>query len=362
MEVRYIRNSKEYKTQVTATKELNTDKIKTSKYTGKFGITPYLDAPLIFMPDDKDSLIKNFDLILKINDKEIKERRELNQFKGLDKINITVLRPKPLNTNIFDFFTLETVELKDVSASFISQLLDSEMSIWWVHPGSAASEVGFKKGDYILSVNGKTFKYWTFLQKYLTEQKDKNEIKFKILRNNQEIEISARQKLIKGERVTQSSYYELGISTYFIREANKIIPYIKSKTPFSDAIDESIYQTVNMTSLVFKAVVALVTGNISFDHLGGPIMMYEASGIALSYGWLSLFKLMAILSINLGLLNLLPIPMLDGGHILFILVESIRRKPVNQKFKEVVSFIGIMILVTVMILVFKNDIENFIFK
>jgi regulator of sigma E protease len=90
--------------------------------------------------------------------------------------------------------------------------------------------------------------------------------------------------------------------------------------------------------------------------------MYEASGMALQYGWLSLLKLMALLSINLGLLNLLPIPMLDGGHIIFILAEMIRRKPVNQKFKEIASFVGLSILVLVMILVFKNDIENFIFR
>ncbi len=362
MKVKYLRNNKLHETYITATKEENTDKIKTSKYIGKMGITPYLDAPVIFLINDNNSKIKNFDLITKINGKEIKSIKELKKFKNKETINIEVLRPKPLNLAIFDFFTLETIKLQNVSTKFINNLLNPEMSIWWVHPGSVASKAGFKKGDYILSVNGKKFKYWTFLQHYLTSQKDKNELVFKILRNGQEIEIKTKQRLIKGERVTQSSYYELGISPYFIREANQIIPYIESKTPVSDAFSEMIYQTTHMTSLVFKAVIALVTGNISFNHLGGPIMMYEASGIALSYGWLSLLKLMAILSINLGLLNLLPIPMLDGGHILFIIVESIRRKPVNQKFKEIVSFIGIMILVTVMILVFKNDIENFIFK
>jgi len=362
MEIEYLRNNKKHKTYITATKDKNTDKVKTSEFVGKLGITPYLDAPVVFIKNDKDTKIKNFDLILKINGKKIKETRELEQFKNNEKINIEVLRPKPLATNLFDFFTLETIELKDVSPSFINNLLNPEMSIWWVHPGSVAAKAGFKRGDYIISVNGKTFKYWTFLQRYLTLQKDSKEMIFKVLRNNEEIEIKAKQKLIKGERVTQSSYYELGISTYFIKEANHITPYVESKTPVQDAFHEMIYQTTTMTSLVFKAVVALVTGNISFNHLGGPIMMYEASGIALSYGWLSLLKLMAILSINLGLLNLLPIPMLDGGHILFIIVESIRRKPVNQKFKEIVSFIGIMILVTVMILVFKNDIENFIFK
>ena len=361
MPVSYIRSGKAYKTQLTATKEENTDKIKTSEFVGKLGITPYLDSPIIFF-NNETNLIKSFDLITKINGKKIKSTQELYKFKNTEKIDIELLRPIALNTNIFDFYTLETVILKQVSTDFIKKMLNPDMAIWWVHPGSVAKKAGFKKGDYILSVNGKKFKYWAFLRHYLTKQKDKNEITFKILRNNQEIEIKATQELVKGERVTQSSYYELGISTYFIKEASNIVPYIKSKTPFSDAISEMMYQTTHMTSLVFKSVIALVTGNISFDHLGGPIMMYEASGIALSYGWLSLLKLMAILSINLGLLNLLPIPMLDGGHILFIIVETIRRKPVNQKFKEVVSFIGIMILITVMILVFKNDIENFIFK
>ena len=362
MPVTFLRNGKTHKTELTASKEKNTDKIKTSKYIGKIGVTPYVDSPILFFKNEVSEL-KNFDLITKINGKALKRMRTLKQYASDDKVDLEILRPVMLkNSNIFDFFTLKTIKLKGASTSFIKKLVNPELAVWWVHPGSVAKKAGFKKGDYILSVDNKEFKYWAFLKKYLESRTDKNEVTFKVLRDNKEIELKATQKLVKGERVTQSSYYELGVTNYLIKEAHHIVPYVESKEPWKDAFSEMIYQTVNMTSLVFKSVIALVTGNISFDHLGGPIMMYEASGMALAYGWLSLLKLMAILSINLGLLNLLPIPMLDGGHILFIIVESIRRKPVNQKFKEVVSFIGIMILITVMILVFKNDIENFIFK
>ena len=360
--IKYLQNGKVISTNITPVKEENKDKIKLDEYVGKIGITPYKDSSIVFFENDSEYLIKNFDVIVSVNDTPVKTMESLKSFKDKGTLKITLLRAKPLNTNIFDLFTLERIELSNVDSNFINKLINPEMAVWWVHPGSVAQKAGFKKGDYILSVDGKSYNNWVFLQNYLTKQKDEKEITFELLRNGEKLNISLKQRLIEADGITENSYYELGIVPYFSREASELYPYVKSETVFIDAINSSVTETIKMTQLISLAVIQLVTGQLDFNHLGGPIMMYEASGLALEYGWVSLFKLMAVLSINLGLLNLLPIPMLDGGHILFILAEMIRRKPVNQRFKEITSFIGLMLLILVMILVFKNDIENFIFK
>ena len=361
MPISYLRDGKRYTATITTTKDENTDKIKIYKYKGRLGITPYFDNAIIFLENDSDYKIKNFDLITEINGEKLKSKKDLFKYKDKETINIKVKRAKRIDYTIFDLFTLEDIELKDVKTQFINELLDSEMAIWWIHPGSVASKLGLKKGDYILSVDNQIFKHWVFLQDYISLKKDK-EISIKILRDGKEKSFTFKQRLIKSKHVTEKAYYEFGVVPYVINEGTEITPFIVSKTVLSDAFSEMFYQTTTMTRLVFTAVIQLVTGKLGFEHLGGPIMMYEASGMALQYGWLSLLKLMALLSINLGLLNLLPIPMLDGGHIIFILAEMIRRKPVNQRFKEIASFVGLSILVLVMILVFKNDIENFIFR
>ncbi len=354
---------KEFSVMITPTKEESREKISINEYEGKIGVTPYGDSFIMFFESDKEFLIKNFDTITHINGKRVENKEEIYSLKNIQDIEkLTILRPERLNIPLLDFFTLKKIELENIPPNFISSLLSHEMAVWWVHPSSVAQKAGFKIGDYILSVNGEIFSHWVFLQNYLEKQKDSNEIVFKIKRDGEILEIKTTQKLIKGDEVTGNPYYELGIVPYFIPESTPMLKIITSDSVVSDAISEMWYQTKTMTQLVFTAVVKLVTGNLSFKHLGGPIMMYEASGIALEYGWLSFLKLMAILSINLGLLNLLPIPMLDGGHILFILAEAIRRKPVNQRFKEITSFIGLVSLILLMILVFKNDIENFIFK
>ncbi len=358
--ISYERNNKEYKSYIQLTKDENTDKIKIYEYKARLGITPFRDRALVYLKEDKYK-IKNFDLIEKINGKKLLFKEELKKYKDIPKLKIHVKRPKRISKELFDMFILEDVILEDVDSSFINEMLAPEMAVWSVHPDSVAKKLGIKRGDYILSVNDRKFNYWIFLQDYLSLQKNK-EIKIKILRDSKIIGLSFKQKLIEAKNVSETSYYEFGVVPYIIPEASKLNPIIVSDNVLRDASSEMIYQTFLMTRLVFTAVFQLITGNLGFEHLGGPIMMYEASGIALQYGWLSLLKLMALLSINLGLLNLLPIPMLDGGHILFILVEMIRRKPVNQRFKEIASFIGLSILVILMILVFKNDIENFIFK
>ena len=119
-------------------------------------------------------------------------------------------------------------------------------------------------------------------------------------------------------------------------------------------------ETANMVGLTIKSVQKLITGQVSAKTLGGPILIAEVTGDRAKAGWESLLGLAAFISVNLGILNLLPIPVLDGGQIVFFLIEALRRRRLSHKFREAAQWVGVVCLGLLMILVFYNDIDRLV--
>ena len=108
--------------------------------------------------------------------------------------------------------------------------------------------------------------------------------------------------------------------------------------------------------LTFMGVVKIIQNVVPASELGGPILIAQLAGEQARAGWLNLAHFMGLLSVNLGILNLLPIPVLDGGHLVFLTIEGIRRKPLNERAQIMAQQIGIALLGTLMLFVFYNDI------
>jgi len=106
------------------------------------------------------------------------------------------------------------------------------------------------------------------------------------------------------------------------------------------------------------SVVRMIQGRVSLDNIGGPIMIAQMAGSQAREGFDQLLQFIAFISINLAFLNILPIPVLDGGHLLFFLVEAVIRRPVNLRVREVAQQVGLFILIMLMVLVFYNDIAR----
>jgi regulator of sigma E protease len=117
-------------------------------------------------------------------------------------------------------------------------------------------------------------------------------------------------------------------------------------------------QTYKWTKLVFVSLVQLVTGQFSIDALSGPVGIYNLTGKVAESGFVNLLGLTAALSINLGLFNLLPVPALDGGRLMFFLVEALRGKPIDRQKEGLVHFIGFALLMLLMLVVTWNDIKK----
>jgi regulator of sigma E protease len=129
-----------------------------------------------------------------------------------------------------------------------------------------------------------------------------------------------------------------------------------------EAFSESLRQSYRVIELMVVIIAKLIQGDISTDTLGGPIMIAQMAGDSAKAGVGSLIFFIALISINLAVINLLPIPVLDGGHLLFFLIEAIKGSPVSIKVREVAQQVGLFILILLMILVFYNDIHRIFFS
>ena len=119
-------------------------------------------------------------------------------------------------------------------------------------------------------------------------------------------------------------------------------------------------QTWNLGYLTVVGIVKMVQRVIPASELGGPIRIAEIAGQQLEAGWMNLLYFMGLLSVNLGILNLLPIPVLDGGHLVFLSLEAVRRRPLGERTMEISQKIGIAVLGTLMVFVFYNDIVRLV--
>jgi regulator of sigma E protease len=129
---------------------------------------------------------------------------------------------------------------------------------------------------------------------------------------------------------------------------------------FFRAAGLGLFETANMVGLTVKSVRKLITGQVSAKTLGGPILIAEITADRATAGWESLLNLAAFISVTLGILNLLPIPVLDGGQILFFLIEALSRRRLSLRFREAAQWVGVVCLGLLMILVFYNDISRLV--
>ena len=148
---------------------------------------------------------------------------------------------------------------------------------------------------------------------------------------------------------------KLGLQEYHPLGKNLDMYKVNVKYNFIDSVNKSVALTIDYTVLTLKMIIKLFTGQANVNNLSGPLSIAEFSGKSLSMGLVYFVYLMAILSISLGVLNLLPIPLLDGGHLVYYTFEMISGKPVSLKIQLIAQQIGIIILFGIMILAFYND-------
>lgn len=216
-----------------------------------------------------------------------------------------------------------------------------------VEPDSPAAQAGIQKGDRIVAVDGQAVTAWDDLSSAI-KQSGGQPLALRVQRSGEEVAMTVQPK----KREVKNIFGELK-EDWMIGIGSQVS--IEKGDP-GLAVSKAFIQTYEYSKLTLIGLYKMITREVSPRNLGGPILIAQMAGQQAQEGIGSFLAFLAVLSINLGVLNLLPVPVLDGGHLFFFAVEAIIGRPVSLKYREKAQQVGIFLLLLLMIFAFANDI------
>ncbi|MFD3432405.1 sigma E protease regulator RseP [Alteromonas macleodii] len=300
------------------------------------------------------------DEIIKVGDRNTPDWEAVNleivSNIGAEKANVTVKDSSNVEKELT--FTLGSWNFDPDSESPLSSLglipyrPDATLTVGFVGEGSAAQKAGLQPGDELLALNGAELSSWERLVDVIVESPGEN-ISLDIQRDGQELTLDAtiaRRDTPQG----QSGY--LGVSPTFEPWPEGYV--FTHQYGIIEAIGKALDKTWRLMTLSVEMIGKLITGDVSVKNLSGPISIAQGAGTSAGYGLAYFLSFLALISVNLGIINLLPLPMLDGGHLMFFIVEWITGKPVPEAVQEWGYRIGGVLLFMIMGIAIFNDIAR----
>jgi len=222
-----------------------------------------------------------------------------------------------------------------------------------IEPKSPAENAGLKDGDIVTAIDGHAISVWQEMTGIIMKSPDK-ELVMKVRRGAENIEVKVTPKTseVKDDEGKIHKIGRIGVSK---QGGVKTVAGNNLSAPVNAL--KAVYY---WSCMVGESVAMLISGQVSIKHLGGPIMIGKMSGDAAAVGALAFFMFISIISVNLAILNLLPIPVLDGGHLMFLTIEAVRRKPLSENMIIIAHKIGMAFIIVLMTLAIYNDIMRFI--
>jgi regulator of sigma E protease len=357
---------------VTPVRSLQQYPLGITDEVGRVGISPYHPRPVVgvIAPSGPAGAarLRTFDLVVAARGKPVERWSQLERMLESNQgslLPLTFLRPRTIRGALGGLLDLDVYEPRVTTltpepgpgpGSERAGLELADLYVSQVKEGSPEHRMGLLPGDRLLSLDGKPIRFWRGLVLELTSQSD----------------TSHRLSWRRGERVMSGSFSlkpekgvgELGQLTdrFVVGIRNwmplRLEPAADNPHPVTYALQEAVSETAAMVRFTVYSIVRLLQGRLTVKSIGGPLAIFEVSGTAAREGVLNYLKLMAFISINLGLINLLPIPLLDGGHLVFVLIEAVARRPLSIRVREKAYIIGLVLLLLLMILAVKNDVER----
>lgn len=357
----------------------NDNLLSTERQVGEIeGLTPISEGPVvgISLLDSPAAQAKmtNIESITKINGKEIKYFRELES----ELVHIQEQLPMAADK----ILTLETtslmkedqgtekprlikVDLTEVNISPNTSLFQalgfekSELFLYQIKKDSPAMKSGLEIGDKLLKVNDKPISKWDIIVQEVKNYDGSGEpLSLEILRQGEVKTLAVvpqMTELVKSSGAEESRFTIGIVPAVLSTLADPVL--IRYSNPVS-ALKRGITQSWKWTKMIAISFVRMLQNEVSAKNIGGVITIGKYAGQSYQVGLSPFLKLMAIISINLFLINLLPVPILDGGHLLFFTIEAIRGAPLSMKKMEIAQQVGLIILMSLMVFALFNDISN----
>lgn len=299
--------------------------------------------------------LQTHDLILQVNGQDVVDWEEtsyalLNEM-GKDQLTLTYLRDDFQNTTSLD------IEDWTVSDGQLLQGLGllpfrpaATLELGHVVKDSAADRAGLQVGDILLVLGDTPLDSWQQTTAIISDSAG-IELPLLVKRGNERLTLTVRPENRQTEDGFSNGY--LGVAPKFENWPKDYV--FNHQYGILPALQKAIVKTYELIAMSFQTIGKLITGVIGLDNLSGPISIAQGAGISAQSGVVYFISFLALISVNLGVVNLLPLPILDGGHLMYFLIELIRGKPVSERVQEVGFRIGAFALLMIMGIAIMND-------
>jgi len=374
---RLQRGRKQFEKYVVPLEEIVRKRDGSSELQGRIGITRAPFLPMVGVIDRKSpagvALLETGDLIISIDGRPVDNWSDISRLGRIARqSDVVYLRGQPipgvpqvrlLDADIAHLLPRTQDTLTQTTYSGIE---NAEMFVAHVDPGTPADLAGLRAGDLIVSLDGQPLVHWSILDQRLLAAPDRT---WKLTWRRAEPDKSIRE--FKDVPVTQVWRKELdqyghtvdrlvfGARNDVERGQGKMIP-IEGRLGY--AVSKAVERTGETIALMAAGFVQILGGDSPSESLGGPLTMYRVASVSGEQGWDSFLLLLALISVNLGLINLLPVPVLDGGHVLVFAIEAVRRKPLSNRARERVQLGGLVFIGIITILALRNDLSRYVFS
>jgi regulator of sigma E protease len=350
---------------------------------GLLGIAPHVRLPQIGVEPDGAAYaagLRTFDLVTSIQGRPVEDAADLGPLlrpRDGGMLLVTYLRPRPAPFGFAQVATLEAgtaqVVPRAVARPGRAPVYDSgagpgDLFVAAVEPGTPAARlggVGLRRGDRLLALDGValgTGGGWEAFAQALEERPEaEHRLRWRGAADGVEHEAAFRLEA----RSELDEYHGEATAFVFGAEGGRAIrpiPEVPSRRGLFGVVGEALGRAGSVISTLVYALGLTLTGRLPTTSIGGPILIYEAAGVAAQHGLEHFLVMAALVSLNIGLLNLLPVPVLDGGQAALVLVEAVRRRRISAQAIRRASFVGVALLVALLLLASKNDIVHLLVR
>jgi len=354
------------------------------EHKGRIGFDPHFPAAVIGVSRHDSPAgagLRSFDLVTAVNGRRIERYVDLldalAQNRG-DQVVVSYLRPVDVPRALGGLCELAVLEpgaatltplprtagatLPADETARAADVLErtgiesADMYVAFVPQASSEWRAGLRPGDRVTTLDGAPQRLWRTMEDGLVAGADRT----------RELQWTRDGTAMRGFFQLRKEQWDDEFSQHYERyvfRTDHWLPtapdrMVPNPHPLGNALRQGVEETGSVIKFIAIGMLRLVQGRVSLSSVSGPITMYDIAGQAGAQGTTYFVWAMAVISVNLGLINLLPIPVLDGGHLLFFLFEAARRRPLPLRIREVASLVGMVMLVLLMLVAFKNDVER----